>query len=144
MAPRHSGRDRATTSARAAAARRRGGSRRTGDPSPPPARATASGRGRRGPADGRAEVPLRRSGVRPTTRAEELAAMITPALDMLRAGLGTARDFDPATVKREVNIGTSDYVALTLMPQLIARLRELAPGFDLRLRPTSRQAAVGD
>src|SRR5438045_1558634 len=39
-------------------------------------------------------------GVRPTTRAEELAAMITPALDMLRARLGTAQDFDPATVRR--------------------------------------------
>src|SRR6202008_4976777 len=40
-------------------------------------------------------------GVSPTTRADELAAMIAPALDMLRAGLGTAPDFDPAKVKRE-------------------------------------------
>jgi DNA-binding transcriptional LysR family regulator len=83
-------------------------------------------------------------GVRPTTRADELAATIAPALNMLRAGLGTAHDFDPAKVKREVNIGASDYVALTLMPRLIARLRELAPGFDLRVRSTSRQAVLGD
>src|SRR5437870_971381 len=44
-------------------------------------------------------------GVHPTTRADELAALITPALDMLRAGLGTAPAFDPANAQREINIG---------------------------------------
>ena len=83
-------------------------------------------------------------GVRPTTRADELAALITPALDTLRAGLGTAQQFDPATVKREVTIGASDYTALTLLPPLLARLRELAPGLDLRVRSISRQSAAGD
>lgn len=83
-------------------------------------------------------------GVRPTVRADGLAAMIAPALDMLRAGFGAAQDFDPATVKREVTIGASDYVALTLMPPLIARLRALAPGIDLRIRSVSRQSVHGE
>lgn len=83
-------------------------------------------------------------GVRPTARADALAAMITPALDMLRAGLGTAQDFDPAKVRREVTIGASDYAAVTLMPPLVARLQQLAPGIDLRVRSISRQSVHGD
>src|SRR4051812_10293452 len=49
-------------------------------------------------------------GVRPTMRADELAVLIAPALDLLRAGLGTPPAFDPASAKREINIGASDYV----------------------------------
>jgi len=83
-------------------------------------------------------------GVRPTARAEALADLIAPALQMLRTGLRRGDAFDPAQVKRTLVIGASDYVDLTLVPPLMARLRETAPGFDIRLRPTSRETVLQD
>src|SRR5262245_54008298 len=70
-------------------------------------------------------------GVHPTPRAEQLAAMIAPALEILRTTLGARQNFEPGKIKREVNVGVSDYVAFTLFPPLTARLQKIAPGFDI-------------
>lgn len=83
-------------------------------------------------------------GMRPTPRAEALADAIAPALRMLRASLRPDEAFDPRNVSRTIVIGASDYVDLTLMPPLMGRLRELAPGFDIRLRPISRETVLRD
>jgi DNA-binding transcriptional LysR family regulator len=83
-------------------------------------------------------------GMRPTPRAEALADAIAPALHMLRASLRPDERLDVAKVSRTVVIGASDYVDLTLMPPLMNCLRELAPGFDIRLRPISRETVLQD
>jgi DNA-binding transcriptional LysR family regulator len=83
-------------------------------------------------------------GVRPTPRAEALADAIAPALRTLRGSLRSDDVFDPATMARTIVIGGTDYIDLTLIPRLMARLRQAAPGFELRLRPTNRETVVGE
>lgn len=83
-------------------------------------------------------------GVRPTARAEALADAIAPALRTLRTSLRRDDAFDPAQVRRTLVIGASDYIDLTLAPSLMAHLREKAPDFDIRLRPTSRETVLQD
>ena len=83
-------------------------------------------------------------GMRPTARADALADVIGPALRMLRTSVRHEDAFDPATAKRTVVIGASDYVDLALMPRLMSRLRHDAPGFDIRLRPTTREMVLQD
>lgn len=51
-------------------------------------------------------------GVTPTASARELYAQVKPALDLIRHGLGEARDFDPARTQRAF------LVALVLPPPL--------------------------
>jgi DNA-binding transcriptional LysR family regulator len=83
-------------------------------------------------------------GMRPTPRAEALADAIAPALRALRSSLKPDDAFDPATIKRTIVIGGSDYVDLTLLPRLMNSLRQAAPGFEIRLRPISRETVLGD
>jgi DNA-binding transcriptional LysR family regulator len=83
-------------------------------------------------------------GVRPTARAAALADAIAPALRILRVSLRQRDGFDPATASRTIVIGGSDYIDLTLMPRLMSRLRQAAPGIDIRLRPTSRETVLQD
>jgi DNA-binding transcriptional LysR family regulator len=73
-------------------------------------------------------------GMRPTARALELAAPIHEALSSLEQALDPAL-FDPAQSTRTFKIATNDYVAAVLMPKVMARLAEIAPGIDVRLVP---------
>jgi DNA-binding transcriptional LysR family regulator len=44
-----------------------------------------------------------------------------------------AAPFDPSTARRDFRIFGTDYVSVLLIPQLMAKIREHAPGIDLRL-----------
>lgn len=81
-------------------------------------------------------------GVRPTPRAEELAARLLPALATLRASLAPPPRFEPAQAHRTITIGASDYADLTVLPAAMARLRAEAPGIALRLRAMRRTEAA--
>ncbi len=81
-------------------------------------------------------------GMRPTPRAEALADTVASALRTLRQALNKEQAFDPATAKRTISIGGSDYVDFTLMPRLLPIVREAAPGFDLRLRSVNSQTVL--
>ncbi len=83
-------------------------------------------------------------GMKPTPRAESLAASIVPALAALRISLAPQPRFDPKTAARTVVIGTSDYIDLTLMPPLAARLRMEAPAANLRIKAASRSSVAQD
>ena len=72
------------------------------------------------------------AGMVPTTRAEALAGPIRGALEQVARALGPTT-FDPRTARGKVTLGTSDYVELVLLPKVVARLAEEAPGIDLRL-----------
>lgn len=49
--------------------------------------------------------------------------------------------FDPATADRSVHIGASDHAAATVLPALLARMRETAPGIRLRVHHAGRITA---
>lgn len=81
-------------------------------------------------------------GMTPTARALEIAATAVPALAELRASVLARPRFQPQSEARTFALGASDYVDLTLMPAVVARLRAQAPSIDLRLTAVSR-AEVG-
>ena len=73
----------------------------------------------------------------PTARAEEIFALLVPALDSISTAVSRAADFDPATSKAVFRIGLSDDVEFALLPPLIKRLRAEAPGVVLVTRRTN-------
>jgi DNA-binding transcriptional LysR family regulator len=75
-----------------------------------------------------------RTGLTPTTRAKALAEPIRSGLRLLQGAL-VGPSFDPATSTQRFVIATSDYVELVLLPALLRRLHERAPGVRLQLRP---------
>lgn len=70
-------------------------------------------------------------GLQPTRRAIELHAQISRILESVRALVEEPRGFDPSTCRSGFTIGTSDAVALMLLPDLVRRMREAAPGARL-------------
>jgi len=80
------------------------------------------------------ELFVRAAGeMRPTAKALEIAPGITAALAQLRRTLETGIGFDPATATRSFTLGSTDYTALVLLPELVAYVRQHAPGVDLRI-----------
>jgi len=80
------------------------------------------------------ELFVRAAGeMRPTAKALEIAPGITAALAQLRRTLETGIGFDPATATRSFTLGSTDYTALVLLPDLMAYIRQHAPGVDLQV-----------
>ncbi|MGE0797555.1 MAG: LysR family transcriptional regulator [Lautropia sp.] len=82
-------------------------------------------------------------GMVSTERARELASSLHVAVDMIDLALASADSFDPATASLSFEIAASESVAYMLMPRLIAHVRSMAPGVQLRIRipdlPRARQ-----
>jgi DNA-binding transcriptional LysR family regulator len=76
-----------------------------------------------------------RYGMKPTQMAEELAPVVRAALSSLDDAIGGQQEFDPALATRQFTIAPNSYVEYALMPIVVARLREIAPGIRLRLIP---------
>ena len=76
-----------------------------------------------------------RYGMQPTPKAEELAPVIVAALSSLDGVVLGQQAFDPARAKQLITIAPNSYVELVLVPALVARLRERAPGIRLRFTP---------
>jgi len=70
----------------------------------------------------------------PTARAEEIFALLSPALDSISTAVSRAAEFDPATSTAVFRIGLSDDVEFALLPALLRRLRAEAPGVVLVVR----------
>ena len=70
----------------------------------------------------------------PTTRAQEIFALLAPALDAISTAVSRAADFNPATSTAVFRIGLSDDVEFALLPPLLRRLRAEAPGIQLVVR----------
>ena len=82
-----------------------------------------------------------RYGIRPTQLAEEIAPTIEAALAQLDDLVVHQQDFDPASAERLFVIAPNSYVELVLMPALVAKLREQAPGIKLRMTPFGNDLA---
>ena len=67
----------------------------------------------------------------PTARAEELFQILTPALDTIAIALSQTCEFNPASSNATFHIGLSDDVEYALLPPLLHRLRQEAPGIRL-------------
>jgi DNA-binding transcriptional LysR family regulator len=78
-----------------------------------------------------------RSGnqILPTPRAEELAAPLHQALASLLQVVEGGGGFDPATSTRRFVIATSDALAVSMLPPLVADIRERAALVDLSVVP---------
>ncbi|MDR7335444.1 LysR substrate-binding domain-containing protein [Roseateles asaccharophilus] len=76
-----------------------------------------------------------RYGMQPTPKAQELAPVIAAALAGLDEVIHGQQEFDPAQARQLVTLAPNSYVEFVLMPAIVARLRERAPGLRLRLTP---------
>ncbi len=76
-----------------------------------------------------------RYGMRPTQMAEELVPVIAASLATLDDVILGQQDFDPSQATRLFTLAPNSYVEFVLMPAIVARLRECAPGIRLRLIP---------
>ncbi|QBK03754.1 LysR family transcriptional regulator [Hylemonella gracilis] len=76
-----------------------------------------------------------RYGMQPTPKAEELAPVITAALASLDGVILGQQEFDPTRAQQLITIAPNSYVEFVLVPALVAKLRERAPGIRLRFTP---------
>lgn len=76
-----------------------------------------------------------RDGMVPTPLAIDLIAPLRLGLAELERVLNRDVGFDPASSTRVFSLATVDYPEITGLPALLARLREEAPGVDMRVRP---------
>src|SRR5688572_3395826 len=76
-----------------------------------------------------------RYGMQPTQKAESLAPGIAAAVASLDELILGQQGFDPAKAERLITIAPNSYVEFVLVPAIVARLMERAPGIRLRLTP---------
>lgn len=74
-----------------------------------------------------------RYGIKPTPLAVEIAPTIEAALARLNNLILDQQEFQPANAERCFTLAPNSYVELVLMPALIARARERAPGVTFRM-----------
>ncbi|HAN62843.1 MAG TPA: LysR family transcriptional regulator, partial [Rhizobiales bacterium] len=77
-------------------------------------------------------------GMRPTPRALALADPVRVTLSQIQAAVLQREAFDPSTTDRVFKIGLADSIEVAVIPGLVARLRQVAPGVGLRLRSINR------
>lgn len=75
-------------------------------------------------------------GMEPTPRAVELWRRIEPALGEVEAALRAGRGFDPGAADTVFRFACPDDLEFLLVPRLLSRLEEEAPGTRLVVRPS--------
>ena len=73
-------------------------------------------------------------GLQPTPRAVDLAGPLQQALTEIQRTLSFTQSFEPGTARLTFTLGLSDHPAFVLLPQLVQRLQEIAPGITLQVR----------
>jgi DNA-binding transcriptional LysR family regulator len=73
-------------------------------------------------------------GMRPTPRAQQLALPVRKALSDIEAAI-TSKGFEPEHSARTFVIAASDYSCTLIIPRLVARLAQTAPGIDIYVVP---------
>src|SRR6056297_2086949 len=74
-------------------------------------------------------------GVRPTDRARELSADIERGLGFISTAISLQHQFVPSEAKRVFTMQVADYVSGFLLPRLVQRLRQEAPGVFIDILP---------
>jgi DNA-binding transcriptional LysR family regulator len=73
-------------------------------------------------------------GVVPTARSLELAAPVAEILARIRSVVSTAQPFDPARSTRRFVIGAPDGISAVVLPPLLEKVKQAAPGIDISVR----------
>ena len=81
-------------------------------------------------------------GMVPTPLALEAEPAIRSVLEQVEGILRAERSFTPGRSDRQFVLGLSDYAALVLLPRLMARLDDEAPGVTLLVRSTSHDVGL--
>lgn len=81
-------------------------------------------------------------GVQPTPKAQRLAAPVRQALATMEQALGEMAGFEPARSSRTFHIHMSDIGESRFLPDLMAALRERAPGVRVQTRPVPREQVM--
>lgn len=76
-------------------------------------------------------------GMTPTERAEELQPIVRGLLATVDKAVQPRTDFDAGSARRVFRIMASDYAESTLMPRILLKLRESAPGITLDIMTPS-------
>lgn len=72
-------------------------------------------------------------GLLPTPRARELAEPIAQALRQIGATLLKGAGFTPSDATLALNVGMSDYAAFVVLPMLLEKMAEQAPGMTINV-----------
>ena len=80
-------------------------------------------------------------GVHPTPRAESVGAELKPLLSKIETLLH-GEDFTPVSYRGEIQIAISEYVGISLLPTLSAKLQQLAPKLRLKTNCTSSPRGI--
>lgn len=80
-------------------------------------------------------------GMQPTPRALELAPSIRDGLDRIATAID-AKAFEPDVSSRTFRIAASENISVTILPYLVKRIAQVAPGIDLRIFPSNRLDVV--
>lgn len=78
-------------------------------------------------------------GVQPTPKAQRLAEPVRQALGVLEQALNESAEFDPAQSRRAFRIHMSDIGEGRFLPELMAALRQRAPGVRVETQPLRRE-----
>ncbi len=73
-------------------------------------------------------------GMRPTSRAQEIASPVRSALMEIEEALNPS-SFDPSSADRTFTIATTDYPTMTIMPYIASYLSKEAPGVNVHTVP---------
>ena len=79
-------------------------------------------------------------GLRPTERAKALGPPLARALNDLELALGALSAFDLAIAQRRFVVAAPDFIGTELLTRVIDRTWKSAPGLDLDLLPSARNA----
>jgi DNA-binding transcriptional LysR family regulator len=82
------------------------------------------------------------AGMQPTPRADALIVIAREALESVRRLSAWQADFVPARATRRFRICMTDASHITLLPQLLAHVRAVAPGVALEAARIDRHAAA--
>ena len=72
-----------------------------------------------------------RAGMEPTPLAQKLAGPVQQGLETLKIGLEQPCGFDPAKSARTFRLVMSDIAEITVLPRLMAALKQAAPGVNI-------------
>lgn len=75
------------------------------------------------------------SGMQPTAVARQIEEPIRKALFEIEITLNKERQFNANTTEATLNIATTDFIELAILPELIQILREEAPGIKIIIHP---------
>ncbi len=83
------------------------------------------------------------AGMEPTPRALALWAVVEPSLAALEAALHRDRGFEPARSEAVMRFAAPDDLEFVLIPRLLERLAQEAPGVRLAVRPSDFRTVLG-